>query len=52
MENINRYIISHFIEQFGFEIEDDGNFGAYIDESQSPSNDYIITTSSLDEVPF
>jgi hypothetical protein len=41
-----------FIEQFGFEIEDDGNFGAYIDESQSPSNDYIITTSSLDEVPF
>lgn len=41
-----------FIEQFGFEIEEDGNFGAYIDESQSPSNDYLITTSSLDEVPF
>jgi hypothetical protein len=41
-----------FIEQFGFEVEEDGNFGAYIDESQSPSNDYIITTSSLDEVPF
>lgn len=41
-----------FIEQFGFEIEDDGNFGAYIDESQSPSNYYIISTSSLDEVPF
>lgn len=41
-----------FIEQFGFEIEDDGNFGAYIDESQSPSNDYIITMPSSDEVPF
>ena len=41
-----------FIEQFGFEIEDDGNFGAYIDESQSPSNDYIISKSSLDEAPF
>lgn len=41
-----------FIEQFGFEIEEDGNFGAYIDESQLPSNDDRITTPSWDEAPF
>jgi len=42
-----------FIEQFGFEVEDDEeDFGVYNNESQSPSNDYIISKSSLDEVPF
>ena len=42
-----------FIEQFGFEVEDDEeDFGVYNNELQSPANDYLITTSSLDEVPF
>lgn len=42
-----------FIEQFAFEVEDDEeDFGVYNNELQSPANDYIITTSSLDEVPF
>lgn len=42
-----------FIEQFGFEIEDDEeSFGVYKNELQSPANDYIITMPSLDEVPF
>ena len=42
-----------FIEQFGFEVEDDEeNIDVYEDESLSPTNDYIITMSSWDEVPF
>lgn len=42
-----------FIEQFGFEIEDDEeDFGVYKNEPQSPANDYIITMPSLDEAPF
>lgn len=42
-----------FIEQFGFEIEDDKeDFGVYKNEPQSPANDYIITMPSLDEAPF
>lgn len=42
-----------FIEQFGFEVEDDEeDFGVYKNEPQSPANDYIITMPSLDEVPF
>lgn len=41
------------IEKYGFEVEDDEeSFGVYKDELQSPANDYIITMSSLDEVPF
>ena len=40
-----------FIEQFGFEVEDDEmNIDDY--EFLSPSNDYTITMPSLDEVPF
>ena len=42
-----------FIEQFGFEVEDEEeDFGVYNNELQSPANDYIITMPSLDEVPF
>ena len=42
-----------FIEQFGFEVEDDEeDIDVYEDESLSPTNDYIITMPSLDEVPF
>lgn len=42
-----------FIEQFGFEIEDDEeDIDVYEDESLSPTNDYIITMPSPDEVPF
>lgn len=40
-----------FIEQFGFEVEDDEeDIDVY--ESLSPTNDYIITMPSSDEVPF
>ena len=42
-----------FIEQFGFEVEDDEeDIDVYEDESLSPTNDYIITMPSSDEVPF
>jgi hypothetical protein len=42
-----------FIEQFGFEVEDDEeDFEVYNNELQSPANDYIITMPSWDEVPF
>ena len=42
-----------FIEQFGFEVEDDEeDIDVYEDESLSPSNDYTITMPSWDEVPF
>ena len=42
-----------FIEQFGFEIEEDAeDLGLYEDKPLSPSNDYTITMPSLDEVPF
>ena len=42
-----------FIEQFGFEVEDDEeDIDVYEDESLSPTNDYIITMPSWDEVPF
>ena len=42
-----------FIEQFGFEVEDDEkDIDVYEDESLSPTNDYIITIPSSDEVPF
>lgn len=42
-----------FIEQFGFEVEDDEeDIDFYEDESLSPTNDYIITMPSSDEVPF
>ena len=41
------------IEQFGFEVEDDEeDIDVYEDESLSPTNDYIITMPSWDEVPF
>lgn len=42
-----------FIEQFGFEVEvDEEDIDVYEDESLSPTNDYIITMPSSDEVPF
>ena len=42
-----------FIEQFGFEVEDDEeDIDVYEDESLSPTNDYIITMPYSDEVPF
>jgi hypothetical protein len=42
-----------FIEQFGFEVEDDEeDINVFEDESLSPTNDYIITMPSSDEVPF
>lgn len=42
-----------FIEQFGFEVEDDEeDIDVYEDESLSPTNDCIITMPSPDEVPF
>lgn len=42
-----------FIEQFGFEVEDDEeDIDVYEDDSLSPTNDYIITMPSWDEVPF
>ena len=42
-----------FIEQFGFEVEDDEeDIDVYEDESLSPTNNYIITMPSSDEVPF
>ena len=42
-----------FIEQFGFEVEDDEeDIDVYEDESLSPANDCIITMPSWDEVPF
>lgn len=42
-----------FIEQFGFEVEDDEeDIDVYEDESLSPTNDYIITMPSPDEAPF
>ena len=42
-----------FIEQFGFEVEyDEEDIDVYEDESLSPTNDYIITMPSWDEVPF
>ena len=42
-----------FIEQFGFEIEEDAeDLGLYEDKPLSPTNDYIITMPSSDEVPF
>lgn len=45
------YELKPFIEQFGFEVEDDEmNIDEY--EFLSPSNDYTITMPSWDEVPF
>jgi hypothetical protein len=43
-----------FIEQFGFEVEDDEDDYLELceDKPLSLSNDYIITMPSLDEAPF
>lgn len=43
-----------FIEQFGFEVEDDEDDYLELceDKPLSLSNDYTITMSSWDEVPF
>lgn len=42
-----------FIEQFGFEVEEDEeDIDVYEDEPLSPANDCIITMPSWDEVPF
>ena len=42
-----------FIEQFGFEVEEDEeDIGVFEDESLSPANDCIIPMPSLDKAPF
>ena len=42
-----------FIEQFGFEVEDDEeDIDVYEDESLSPTNDYMIIMPDVDEAPF